>query len=82
MITKIMIYFNFDRKSAISEVAKKVIILTQRYVPIRVQKQKPPTLKKTFIFARIPNYTIIIVMAKKTKIQGVPLFLKKSSLIS
>jgi hypothetical protein len=40
MITIIMIYFNFDRKSAISEVAKKVIILTQRYVPIWVQKQK------------------------------------------
>ncbi len=43
MITKIMVYFNFDRKSAISEVAKKVIILTQRYVPIRVQKQKSQT---------------------------------------
>jgi hypothetical protein len=27
----------------ISEVAKKVIILTQRYVPIRVQKQKSQT---------------------------------------
>ena len=43
MITKIMVYFNFDRKSAISEVAKKVIILTQIYVPIRVQKQKSQT---------------------------------------
>jgi hypothetical protein len=43
MITKIMVYFNFVRKSAISEVAKKVIILTQRYVPIRVQKQKSQT---------------------------------------
>ena len=43
MITKIMVYFDFVRKSAISEVAKKVIILTQRYVRIRVQKQKSQT---------------------------------------
>ena len=43
MISKIMVYFNFDRKSAISEADKKVIILTQRYVPIRVQKQKSQT---------------------------------------
>ena len=43
MITKIMVYFNFDRKSPISEADKKVIILTQRYVPIRVQKQKSQT---------------------------------------
>jgi len=38
-----MVYFNFDRKSPISEADKKVIILTQRYVPIRVQKQKSQT---------------------------------------
>ena len=43
MITIIIVYFNFDRKSAISEADKKVIILTQRYVPIRVQKQKSQT---------------------------------------
>jgi hypothetical protein len=50
----------------ISEVAKKVITLTQRYVPIQVQK-KNQKLKKTFIFAMISNYTIIIVKAKKNK---------------
>jgi hypothetical protein len=53
MITNIMVYFNFDRKSAISEVAKKVIFLTQRYVSIRVKKQQSQTKQDLYICANI-----------------------------
>ena len=68
-------------ESAISEVPKKVIILTQRYVPIRVQKKNPKLKEDLYICANKQLYHYYS-KGKKTKLQGAPFFLKKSSLIS
>ena len=60
-------------KSAMSEVLKKVIILTQRYVPIRVQKQQSRTTQDLYIYASIKLYHYYS-KGEKNKTPGITIF--------
>ena len=60
-------------KSAISEVVKKVIILTQRYVPIRVQKQQSQTTQGLYICANMKLYHYYS-KGEKNKTPGITIF--------
>ena len=60
-------------KSAISEVAKKFIILTQRYVPIRVKKQQSQTKQDLYICANVQLYHYYS-KGEKNKTPGITFF--------
>ena len=63
-------------KSAISEVVKKVIILTQRYVPIRVQKQQSRATQDLYICANVQLYHYYSKGEKKQNSRDHHFFLK------